>query len=54
MPIFRRHDVNGYYYQFGNHGHKYYYTPNVKRSRELAREKARRQAAAIYSTGWRE
>lgn len=53
MPIYRRKDSNGPYYQWGNSGKKYYYTPNNKSSRELARKKAVKQAQAAYAGGYR-
>jgi len=54
MPIHRNRDVNGPYYQWGSSGKKYYYTPGDSVSRRKAYEKARRQAIAIYASGWRE
>lgn len=53
MPIRRRKDIHGSYYQWGNHGAKYYYTPNDKSSRENAKNLAGRQAKAAYSAGYR-
>jgi hypothetical protein len=47
MPINRRQDKNGPFYQYGDTGHKYYYIPNNKRSREIAYEKCRKQGQAI-------
>jgi hypothetical protein len=54
MPIQRRIDSKGPYYQWGNSGKKYYYTLGDSVSRRKAYEKARRQAIAIYASGWRE
>lgn len=53
MPIYRRKDSKGTYYQWGNHGKKYYYTPNNIRSREMARKKAVKQAQAAYAAGYK-
>lgn len=54
MPIHRESDSKGSYYQWGNHGKKYYYVSGNERSRKIAYSKAVKQARAIYSTGWRE
>lgn len=54
MPIHTGKDSRGSYYQWGNHGKKYYYIVGNKMSRDTAKMKARRQATAVYSTGWRE
>lgn len=54
MPTHRGVDSKGPYFQWGNHGKKYYYVPNNKRSRELARSKAHKQGIAVRMTGWRE
>jgi len=53
MPIHRGRDSNGPYYQWGTQK-KYYYKSGDKISRNLAYEKARKQAVAIYATGWKE
>ena len=53
MPVHRGRDSNGPYYQWGNRK-KYYYVAGNRTSREKAREKARRQAIAIYASGWHE
>ena len=53
MPVHRRQDSNGPYFQWGNHGKKYYYIANNKRSRELAKEKAAKQGRAAYAAGYR-
>ena len=49
MPIFRRRDTSGPYYQYGWHGKKYYYTARDVVSRESAKEKAYRQMRAIHA-----
>ena len=53
MPTHQGRDSNGSYYQWGNHGKRYYYVTGNKRSRELARNKANRQGVAIKASGWR-
>jgi len=47
MPIKRGIDSHGPYYSYGDL-HRYYYTPNDPVSREIAKEKARKQGAAIH------
>jgi len=49
MPIKKAKDSKGKYYQWGNHGKKYY-TKQYGDAR--ARKKAERQARAIYSSGY--
>ena len=53
MPIHRGQDFKGPFYQWGSQK-KYYYKPGNKKSREAAKEKARKQMIAIYATGYRE
>lgn len=50
MPLMRSKDSKGPYYRWGHAGHgghKYHYISNNKRSRELAKGKAMKQARAI-------
>ncbi len=47
MPVHSRKDSKGPYFQWGNHGKKYYYKSNSERSKETARKKAARQGRAI-------
>lgn len=47
MPIKRGIDSNGPYYSYGDL-HRYYYKLNDPISREIAKEKARKQGAAIH------
>ena len=53
MPVHRGADSIGVYYQWGDHGRRYYYQSNNPISRMLAKAKAIRQAQAIYSNGYR-
>lgn len=53
MPIHRRVNKEGTYYQWGNSGKKYYYQPKNKKSRTIAYNKAARQAAAAYASGYK-
>ena len=48
MPIYERQDNFGRYYQYGNHGAKYYFISS-QASQQLAYRKAVRQAQAIHS-----
>lgn len=43
----RGKDKDGTFYRWGEHGKKYYYIPNNVRSRDIAKEKAKRQGRAI-------
>lgn len=52
MPLHKGKDKIGNYYQWGKQK-KYYYIAGNKLSRELAKIKARRQANAIYSSGYK-
>ena len=47
MPIYRKSDSKGPYYQYGTTGTKYYYTPGNAKSRLNAKKKAIRQMVAI-------
>jgi len=49
MPIHRGRDSKGSFYQWGQQK-KYYYISGNKKSREQAKEKARKQAIAIYAS----
>lgn len=53
MPIHRKRDSKGPYYQYGSRK-KYYYKSGNKRSREIAYKKAHRQMVAILASGWRD
>ena len=52
MPIYRRYDTHGPYYQWGNHGKKYYYINGDRRSRERAYNRSLNQARAVYAHGY--
>ncbi len=47
MPIFRRLDREGSYYQYGSTGHKYYYKAKNKASRDRAYSRCLKQVRAI-------
>jgi len=40
------------YYQWGDSGKKYLYTPGNERSRKRAKRKARKQQKAAYASGY--
>jgi hypothetical protein len=52
MPIKRSHDSHGPFYQWGDHGKKYYYTANNTSSRTRAKNKAEQQSAAAHAHGY--
>jgi hypothetical protein len=54
MPIRSDRDVDGYYVQWGWHGHKYYYDPSRPRSYVRATVLAKNQGRAIYAHGYRD
>ncbi len=49
MPVHRGKDTSGSYYQFGEHGYKYYYISNNKHSRTNAKYKAGLQGKAQHA-----
>lgn len=51
MPIHLSFDRQGFYYQYGSHGHKYYFNPGSDQDDEEAYKAAARQAAAIHAHG---
>jgi len=53
MPIHRNNDSNGYYFQWGNHGKKYYFNRNSNDSIINAYNKALLQMRAIYYSGYK-
>jgi len=52
MPVHRRKDSDGPYYQWGESGKKYHYQLGDKSSREKAKEKATRQGTAARASGY--
>jgi hypothetical protein len=53
MPVRRRQDSKGPYYQWGDSGRKYRYKPGDKASRDRARQGATRQGQAAHARGYR-
>lgn len=47
MPIVRKQDSTGPYFQYGPTGHKYHYIPRNNLSRAIAFKKTLKQARAI-------
>lgn len=47
MPVNQRVDKYGYYFQYGEHGFKYYYCPMNRASKEQALLASKRQGRAI-------
>jgi hypothetical protein len=52
MPVRRREDKDGPYYQWGDSGKKYRYEAGDAKSREAAKAKAERQGRAIRASGY--
>jgi hypothetical protein len=48
MPVKQKKDSIGSYYQYGNHGKKYYYKANDPVSRHTAKNKALMQQKAAH------
>lgn len=53
MPVRRREDTKGPYYQWGDNGKKYRYTAGDKSSRSTAKHKAERQGRAARASGYK-
>lgn len=53
MPIRRGVEGKKPYYQWGDHGAKYFYKINDVPSREEAYQKALKQAQSAYANGYR-
>jgi len=58
MPITRGYEQHRGermgYYQWGDAGTKYYYTPGNETARERAKTKAEKQQAAAHASGYEE
>jgi hypothetical protein len=52
MPVRRRLDIQGPYYQWGDSGKKYRYKSGDKESRERAKTKATKQGQAAHAAGY--
>jgi hypothetical protein len=53
VPVRRRRDGNGPYYQWGESGKKYHYQAGDQSSREAAKKKAEKQGRAARASGYR-
>jgi len=49
MPINLRQDTNGTYYQWGDHGKKYYFKPHDDFTKQLAFNEALQQGRAMFA-----
>jgi hypothetical protein len=53
MPVEKHHTSEGWYYQWGEHGKKYFFDPDDSQSETLAKKNAGRQGRAAYAHGYR-
>jgi len=53
MPIYKKHNSKGNYFQWGDSGKKYYYIKNDVVSTNSAYMSAVRQAKAAHSRGYK-
>ena len=57
MPVHQGYEVRDGkrwgYYQWGDHGKRYYYTPGNESSRRAAKSKAEKQGRAAHASGYR-
>jgi len=52
MPVHRRKDSKGPYYQWGDSGKKYHYESGNNQPRQRAKEKAKKQGRAAHAAGY--
>lgn len=52
MPVRYQLDMKGHYYQWGDHGKRYYFDPRNEASRKLAKSKAIAQMQAAHLNGY--
>jgi hypothetical protein len=52
VPVRRREDKQGPYYQWGESGKKYRYEPGDKKSRDSAKKQASKQGRAAHAAGY--
>lgn len=52
MPVHRREDSDGPYYQWGDSAKLYHYEAGNKQSRESAKKKAEKQGRAARASGY--
>jgi hypothetical protein len=53
MPVEKHHASEGWYYQWGEHGRKYFFNPDDPKGETLAKKNAERQGRAAYAHGYR-
>ena len=52
MPVYQGNDQKGFFYQWGEHGKRYYFNQNSIRSMKIAHNKALRQGIAAHANGY--
>jgi hypothetical protein len=52
MPVEKHHTSEGWYYQWGEHGKKYFFDPDDPRAEAQAKESAGRQGRAAHAHGY--
>lgn len=52
MPVQRKKDGDGPYYQWGDSGKKYHYEAGDDASRKKAKKKAEKQGQAAHASGY--
>ncbi len=53
MPVAKHHTEEGWYYQWGGHGKKYFFDPGDPDSETEAKHKAGLQGRAAHAHGYR-
>lgn len=53
MPVKMHHTVEGWYFQWGEHGKKYFFDPDDPSSKSKAKNNAARQGRAAFAHGYR-
>jgi hypothetical protein len=52
MPVAKHHTTEGWFYQWGEHGKKYFYDPGDPESEAEAKHKAGLQGRAAHAHGF--
>ncbi len=53
MPVKMHHTIEGWYFQWGEHGKKYFFDPDDPSSKSRAKSNAERQGRAAFAHGYR-
>jgi len=53
MPVKIHHPSERWYYQWGEHGKKYFFDPDNPEAKTMAKNKALRQGRAAFAHGYR-